>query len=133
MLINENNIESIIYNIISNIKDPEFNDKTLEDLNVITEDSISVKYMHNNYYLILITWKPTTPHCKFACNIALAMRYAIRNEELLKNNKLKIDIVLEKESHMEENEINKQVNDKERYLSAFENVNIIDYLDKLII
>lgn len=40
--LNENNLRSVIFDIISEIKDPEFN-KTLEDLNIVSFEDITVR------------------------------------------------------------------------------------------
>ncbi len=85
---------------ISNIKDPEFNNYTLEDLNIVDFDKV---YIHNkkNFYEVLILWKPTVKTCKFTENIGLAMRYQLLNDEVLikYNNIIKYSFILEENSH----------------------------------
>ena len=61
------------------------------------------------------------------------MRYAILNDEVLKHNKnIKYDIKLVENSHVLLNEIDKKLNDKERYSAAFEQEEVIYYIKKLL-
>jgi metal-sulfur cluster biosynthetic enzyme len=138
-MLNENKIyikRELIYEFIREIKDPE-KDCTIEDLDIIDEESVSI-VEEKGYYILTINWKPTTPSCSFAVNIGLCMRYKLMLElkNYLKNFRFrinfKIEILLKSGTHKSEQEINKQLNDKERYLAAFENPDIQNYILKLI-
>lgn len=110
--------------------------------------STSTPALNVNHSIIEITWKPTSPNCSFAVNIGLCMRYKldqeIKNfEESLskrynsgsgKKYKIpyKLDIIVKEGTHVQEKEINKQVNDKERYLAALECPDILNYVNTLI-
>lgn len=128
----------IIFEFIKDIKDPE-RDCTIEDLDIINENSIEVNNFLS-YDLISIKWKPTSPNCSFAVNIGLCIRYKLKieilsyiaNVKALKRYKYKLDIIVEKGSHVLETEINKQVNDKERYSAALECPNILQYIKNLV-
>jgi metal-sulfur cluster biosynthetic enzyme len=130
----------LIYEFLKDIRDPE-KDATIEELDLIDEESIIItKGDGKSYITISIEWKPTTPNCSLALNIGLCMRYKLKKEIedylLATNNikflkKIKIDILLKKGSHNTEQDINKQLNDKERYLAAFENPDILKYINSL--
>lgn len=134
----------IIFEFIRNIKDPE-KDYTLEDLNIINEDSTKILYnSKNSYEIIEVTWTPTTPNCHLALNIGLSIRKKIADEleSYLKEVKgrstgnfkyrYKLNILVEPGKHVKEEEINRQLNDKERYFAAIENPDILMYINKLI-
>ena len=138
--------KELIYEFIKDIKDPE-KDCSIEELDLINEDWINIS-MNNNrssYTTIKIEWKPTSKNCSLAVNIGLSIRYKLEKEinmlkENLKNSKFKydnssfrykIDIRLQKGSHNTETEINKQLNDKERYRAALENPQILEYIKNL--
>uniref|UniRef100_A0A7N0T919 MIP18 family-like domain-containing protein n=1 Tax=Kalanchoe fedtschenkoi TaxID=63787 RepID=A0A7N0T919_KALFE len=59
-----------IYDILRDIKDPEF-PSSLGELNVITDDSVAVDEKTGH---ILITFTPTVPHCHLANIIGLCIR-----------------------------------------------------------
>lgn len=129
-------LNSIIYDIIKDIKDPE-KPNTLEELNIINEDCITIN-RNQNYNQIKIEWIPTNPNCSLALNIGLLIRNKLREEiPYVTKDKFKIDIIVKKGTHSNENEskiillnnlVNKQLNDKERYLAALENPDIIKFL-----
>ena len=138
--------KELIYEFIRNIKDPE-KDCTIEELELIDEESISIyENINSSFSTILIEWKPTTPTCSLAVNIGLCIRYKLAKEienlaKILKNSnqklnqnsfKYKIEIKLIKGSHLKENDVNKQLNDKERYCAAVENPIILKYIQNLI-
>jgi metal-sulfur cluster biosynthetic enzyme len=126
----------LIYEFIKGIRDPE-KDRNLEELGIVEEDSIEV-HLKNSYQLIKVSWRPTSPNCSLASIIGLSIRKKIEEELKLFMNNLKrkinykVEILVVKGSHLTEEEINKQLNDKERYLAALENPDIINLIDKLI-
>jgi len=125
--------KELIYELIREIKDPE-KDTTLEDLSIINEDNIYIEQI-NSYDSINIIWTPTTPHCSLALQIGLSIRHKLNIElkDLMGiNYRFKLTLTVEKGKHLKENEINKQLNDKERYLAALENEDIVMYINSLI-
>ena len=80
----DSEICEMLYDIVSNIKDPEYNN-TLEDLGIITPQNIRLSCMYNFFFkktdlnngkkLIKIIWTPTVPHCSYASHIGLAIMY----------------------------------------------------------
>lgn len=62
-----------MYEIIRNIKDPEF-PKTLEELDVVDPDGVSLEInQKRRWVFVTVVWTPTTPSCGFAMNIALSI------------------------------------------------------------
>jgi metal-sulfur cluster biosynthetic enzyme len=95
--------------ILKDIKDPE-KPHTLEELEVLDEDSIEFKEF-KNYSLITILWKPTAPNCSLALNIGLSIREKLKEElpslfPKSKYQKLKVDIYVKKGYHLQEEESN---------------------------
>ncbi|KAK5582368.1 hypothetical protein RB653_003951 [Dictyostelium firmibasis] len=147
MIMNYNVIDKIdVFDIIRHIKDPEF-PKTLEELKVVNEDWITVidfdknnnndelndngnkENVNNGYCFIKILFQPTVPHCHLAPTIALCIREKIK-EYLPKRSK--IEIYIKPGTHQTEDEINKQINDKERIIAALENPEIFQLVKKCI-
>ncbi|KAM9953498.1 hypothetical protein ACTFIW_006860 [Dictyostelium discoideum] len=140
MIMNYNVIDKIdVFDIIRHIKDPEF-PKTLEELKVVNEDWITVidnndindsddNENYKGYCFIKILFQPTVPHCHLAPTIALCIREKIK-EYLPKRSK--IEIYIKKGTHQTEDEINKQINDKERIIAALENPEIFQLVKKCI-
>jgi len=136
--------EPLIYEFIKDIRDPE-KDFTLEELEIIDEDSVSIDLSSNNEFSnIKINWKPTVPNCHLALNIGLCIRKKLEEEIRsfinsikkcdckLNGYKYKLDLYVRKGSHIQEEEINRQLNDKERYAAAIENPDIVYYIKNLI-
>ncbi|KAM3142574.1 hypothetical protein pb186bvf_005233 [Paramecium bursaria] len=117
-------IENIYY-IIYNIRDPEF-PNTLEELDVVRKE-----FIHVDQNKITIYWKPTVNHCAFAFQIALSIRTKL-SRELLNYKDYKISILVYGDTHKQKYEIDKQVNDKERFLAALENEYLMDFINKLL-
>lgn len=82
------------------IKDPE-KPNTLEDLNVITEESVQVVPLEDGGYYVRIDFFPTVPHCSLASLIGLCLRGKI-HESLAE--RIKLDIVIAEGRHSTEEE-----------------------------
>ncbi|XP_026463377.1 MIP18 family protein galla-1-like [Ctenocephalides felis] len=122
-------LKETIYDYIRTIRDPE-KPSTLEDLNVIYEDGIFVKKSTaDNVHIVRIEFNPTVPHCSLATLIGLCIRIKIERSI---NHKLKLDIYIKKGAHTTEDEINKQINDKERIAAAMENPNLRELVESCI-
>ncbi|CAG5130961.1 unnamed protein product [Candidula unifasciata] len=113
-------LQETIYDLISRIRDPE-KPESLEDLNVISESGVKVCRLRDGQLLAHIEFVPTVPHCSLASIIGLTMRSKL--EQCLPE-KLKVDIYIKKGTHDTADEINKQINDKERISAAMENPNL---------
>ena len=107
-----------IYDLIREIKDPEFS-QTLEELNVLREDLTKVVTVAPDVLDIRITFVPTVPHCHLATLIGLCIRTKLERD--LEHFKHKLYISIAEDSHSSAIEITKQINDKERVAAALEN------------
>ncbi|XP_039278473.1 MIP18 family protein galla-1 [Nilaparvata lugens] len=119
-----------VYDCIRTIKDPE-KPATLEDLEVVYEDGVQVKSLGgaNSASVIHVEFNPTVPHCSLATLIGLCMRIKLQRTLL---QAIKVDITIKKGAHDTEDEINKQVNDKERVAAAMENPNLREMVENCI-
>ena len=127
---NDDNIEDPIdkyeiYNLIKNIKDPE-HPLTLEEINVVNEDDIEID---NNKKYITIYYTPTIPNCSLSSLIGLSIKAKLINNV---DKRYKIDVLIKPGSQDLEDEINKQLSDKERVLTAIESDNMNKLLSKII-
>ncbi|XP_786276.4 cytosolic iron-sulfur assembly component 2A [Strongylocentrotus purpuratus] len=125
-----NGMAGDIYDIIRDIQDPE-KPNTLEDLEVVYEEGVTVAALETEEqgHLINIEFTPTVPHCSLATLIGLCLR--VRLERSLPN-KHKLDIIVKKGTHATEDDINKQINDKERIAAAMENPNLRKLVEQCV-
>ncbi|XP_022333408.1 cytosolic iron-sulfur assembly component 2A-like [Crassostrea virginica] len=112
-------MKELVYDLIRGIVDPE-KPETLEDLNVIREEDITINRL-NEDYLVQILFVPTVPHCSLASLIGLSIRTKL---ETSIPDKFKLDIFIKEGTHETADDINKQINDKERIAAAMENPNL---------
>jgi len=114
-----------IFDHIRDIKDPE-HPYSLEQLNVVTEDSIELND-ESNY--VRVTFTPTVEHCSMATIIGLCIRV-----KLVRSlpPRYKVDIRVAPGSHATEAAVNKQLNDKERVAAALENPNLLDMVEECL-
>jgi len=108
--------------MVRDIKDPE-HPYTLEQLNVIQQDQISVSSSQLPFddKRIKIEFTPTVPHCSLATLIGLCIRVKLQRSL---QTTAKIDIFVSEGTHSTAPEINKQINDKERVDAAMQNPNL---------
>uniref|UniRef100_A0A1B0CH60 MIP18 family-like domain-containing protein n=1 Tax=Lutzomyia longipalpis TaxID=7200 RepID=A0A1B0CH60_LUTLO len=126
---NNDDLRDTIYDFLRTIRDPE-KPQTLEDLNVVYEDGIFVQEpTANNVQVVRVEFNPTVPHCSLATLIGLCIRVKIERNI---PHRLKLDIFIKKGAHTTEEEINKQINDKERIAAAMENPNLRELVEKCI-
>ncbi|XP_014252300.1 MIP18 family protein galla-1 [Cimex lectularius] len=130
LLIKENTeLKEGVYDTLKNIRDPE-KPATLEDLNVINEDDIEVtRNFDNSIYMIKVVFTPTVPHCNLATLIGLCIRIKLQN---CLPQKHKLQICVKKGTHQAEDEVNKQINDKERVAAAMENISLQEKVKECI-
>ncbi|KAJ1530593.1 hypothetical protein ONE63_005475 [Megalurothrips usitatus] len=123
--------QELIYDYIRSIKDPE-KPATLEDLHVVYEEGVKVKGVTpGNVKMVEIEFNPTVPHCSLATLIGLCIRVQLERTVAL-SNPFKLDIYIKKGAHNTEDEINKQINDKERIAAAMENPNLRKIVEECI-
>lgn len=114
---NKQELKETIYDCIKTIKDPE-KPATLEDLNVVYEEGVKIEHFQpSDVSLVRIEFNPTVPHCSLATLIGLCIRIKLQRNL---TEKIKLSIFIKKGAHDTEEEINKQINDKERVAAAME-------------
>nr|CAD1845073.1 unnamed protein product [Ananas comosus var. bracteatus]CAD1845144.1 unnamed protein product [Ananas comosus var. bracteatus] len=116
-------LNSLIFaNHIRDIKDPE-HPYSLEQLNVVTEDSIEVNDEKSH---VRVTFTPTVEHCSMATIIGLCLRV-----KLIRSlpSRYKVDIRIAPGTHATEATVNKQLNDKERVAAALENLTLLEVIE----
>ncbi|XP_038669218.1 cytosolic iron-sulfur assembly component 2A isoform X1 [Scyliorhinus canicula] len=118
-----------VYDIIRTIRDPE-KPNSLEELEVVAEDCIEVKSLDDDDYLIIIRFTPTVPHCSLATLIGLCLRVKLQRCLPYKH---KLEIYISEGSHSTEEDINKQINDKERVAAAMENPNLREIVEQCVL
>ncbi|XP_069673127.1 MIP18 family protein galla-1 [Periplaneta americana] len=129
LLRRDEELKETIYDYIRNIRDPE-KPATLEDLNVVYEDGVMIKQSTEDDVRVLrIEFNPTVPHCSLATLIGLCIRIKLERSLV---DKFKLDIYIKKGTHSTEEEINKQINDKERIAAAMENPDLRDLVEGCI-
>lgn len=145
----DEDLKQAIYDLLRTIKDPE-KPNTLEvraikncsednliasfhkmqDLNVVSEDCVFVtKQADGEVPVVRVEFNPTVPHCSLATLIGLTIRIKILRHF---PHNLKLDIFIKKGTHSTEDEINKQINDRERIAAAIENQNLWKLIENCI-
>lgn len=127
-----------LFEIIRDIQDPE-HPYTLERLGVVkptyidmgTVDPLSdeIKYRGLPFSFINISFKPTIPHCSMAGIIGLAIKHQVC-KHISEDYWVRV-FVLE-DTHVNWVALNKQLNDKDRVMAAFENEEMVDMLSSLV-
>jgi len=115
-----------IFDLVRFITDPEHKHVTLEELMVVSVAQCSISNETNR---VLIEFTPTVPHCGMSTVIGLTLR--VRLLRALPD-RFKVDICVKPGSHQSENELNKQLNDKERVAAALENPALLTVLEECL-
>ncbi|XP_031341538.1 MIP18 family protein galla-1-like isoform X1 [Photinus pyralis] len=127
--VDTNELRDNVFDFIRTIKDPE-KPNTLEELNVVYDEGVIVQNpTAGNISVIRVEFNPTVPHCSLATLIGLCIR--IKLERSIPQE-MKLDIFIKKGAHSTEDEINKQINDKERIAAAMENPNLREMVENCI-
>ncbi|KAJ8249249.1 hypothetical protein GJAV_G00232770 [Gymnothorax javanicus] len=117
-----------VYDVIRTIRDPE-KPNTLEELDVVSEKSVEVQDLGDDEYLIIIKFTPTVPHCSLATLIGLCLQVKLQRCLPFKH---KLEIYISEGTHSTEEDINKQINDKERVAAAMENPNLREIVEQCV-
>ncbi|CAK4083632.1 unnamed protein product [Aphanomyces euteiches] len=114
-----------VFEMLRHLNDPE-HPLTLEQLKVMTMENILVDDAANS---VKVQFTPTIPHCSMATLIGLCIRV-----KLLRSlpKRFKVDIRITPGTHITEDAINKQLNDKERVAAALENAHLLNVVNKCI-
>jgi len=133
----DNTIEPIdaqeIYDLISTISDPE-HPLSLGSLSVVNLPDIHLTpspetSKPNELITVLVEITPTVTHCSLATVIGLGVR--VRLEQSLPPN-FRVDIRIKEGTHSQDDQVNKQLADKERVAAAMENATLMGVLKKML-
>nr|CAH7738475.1 unnamed protein product [Callosobruchus chinensis] len=114
-----------VFDLIRGINDPE-HPLTLEELHVIQEELITLDNVNNT---LDVYFTPTIPHCSMATLIGLSIRV-----KLLRclPARFKVKVEVTPGTHNAEEQVNKQLADKERVAAALENSHLIRVINQCI-
>lgn len=117
-----------IFDLISTISDPE-HPLTLAQLAVVNLEDIQVSDVPGAISEVLVKITPTITHCSLATLIGLGIR--VRLERSLPA-RFRIRILIKEGTHQSENQVNKQLNDKERVAAACENEQLLGVILQML-
>lgn len=119
-----------IYDLTAHISDPE-HPLSLGQLSIVNLEDIEVHDDGNPNHMaeVIIRITPTITHCSLATLIGLGIR--VRLERSLPP-RFRITILLKKGTHSSENQVNKQLNDKERVAAACENEQLLGVVANML-
>ncbi|KAF5611091.1 FAM96B [Fusarium subglutinans] len=127
--------EQEIYDLISTISDPEhpvslgqLSVINLSDIHITPSPSMGVPDP-NTIVQVVVEITPTITHCSLATVIGLGVR--VRLEQALPPN-YRVDVTCKENSHNQDDQVNKQLADKERVAAALENDTLKGVLDKML-
>ncbi|KAI1384122.1 uncharacterized protein F4822DRAFT_418780 [Hypoxylon trugodes] len=126
--------EQEVYDLISTISDPE-HPLSLGQLAVVNLPDIHITPSPlvaadpNTLTQVLVKITPTITHCSLATVIGLGVR--VRLEQALPPN-YRVDVMIKEGSHSQDDQVNKQLADKERVAAALENDTLKGVLDKML-
>ncbi len=125
-----------VLDLISTITDPE-HPVSLGQLSVINLSDIRISPSPakgimpgaNTLVEVFVDITPTITHCSLATILGLAVR--VRLEHALPPN-YRVDVRCKESSHVQDDQVNKQLADKERVAAALENDSLKGVLDKML-
>lgn len=120
-----------IYDLIASISDPE-HPLTLGQLSVVNLSDITIKHpdiSNGEVGSIIVKITPTITHCSLATLIGLGIR--VRLDRSI-NKWYRIGIYVKEGTHQSENQVNKQLNDKERVCAACENPQLVKVVGRML-
>lgn len=123
--------EQEIFDLIATISDPE-HPLTLAQLAVVNLSDIKITNPPNcggGISEVLIKITPTITHCSLATLIGLGIR--VRLDRSLPS-RYRIKILIKEGTHQLENQVNKQLNDKERVAAACENDQLLNVILQML-
>lgn len=132
-----NHTQEQIFELIRDITDPE-HPQTLEELNVVDPSLIHIyedKEEGTNIRccgvvkIISVSFRPTIQFCSMASLIGLSLKI-----QLMKyiNDEYLVLVNVAKDGHVQERELNKQLNDKDRVNAAMESESVMILVNELI-
>ncbi|KAH7087184.1 hypothetical protein FB567DRAFT_61304 [Paraphoma chrysanthemicola] len=127
----ENIDEQEIYDLISTISDPE-HPLSLGSLAVVNLPDIHIlppTSPLSSISTVVVEITPTITHCSLATVIGLGVR--VRLEQALPP-RFRVDVRIKKGTHSTDEQVNKQLGDKERVAAALENGTLMGVLRKML-
>ena len=83
----------------------------------------------NTLVRVLVELTPTVTHCSLATVLGLGVR--VRLEQALPPN-YRVDVRIKENAHSQDDQVNKQLADKERVAAALENETLKGVLEKML-
>ncbi|KAF1940228.1 cytoplasmic protein-like protein required for cell viability [Clathrospora elynae] len=123
--------EQEIYDLISTICDPE-HPLSLGSLSVVNLPDIRILQPTSplsSISTVAVEITPTITHCSLATVIGLGVR--VRLEQALPP-RFRVDVRIKKGTHSTDEQVNKQLGDKERVAAALENGTLMGVLRKML-
>ncbi|KAK0762327.1 hypothetical protein N5P37_005137 [Trichoderma harzianum] len=127
--------EQEIYDLISSITDPEhpvslgqLSVVNLPDIHITPSPALGVP-SPNTIVQVTVELTPTVTHCSLATVLGLGVR--VRLEQVLPPN-YRVEVICKENSHSQDDQVNKQLSDKERVAAALENDSLRSVLDKML-
>ncbi|KAG9188452.1 hypothetical protein G6011_02375 [Alternaria panax] len=123
--------EQEIYDLISTICDPE-HPLSLGSLSVVNLPDIRILppcSPLSTISTVVVDITPTITHCSLATVIGLGVR--VRLEQALPP-RFRVDVRIKKGTHSTDEQVNKQLGDKERVAAALENGTLMGVLKKML-
>ncbi|EAN92116.1 hypothetical protein C3747_15g236 [Trypanosoma cruzi] len=114
-----------VFHHIRSIRDPE-HPNTLEELKVVEPELIRVDEVKQT---VRVQFTPTVPHCSMTTLIGLCI--SLKLQRSLPRG-TKVDVYVTPGSHEQEEQVNKQLNDKERVAAALENKNLLNVVESCL-
>ncbi|CCW72175.1 unnamed protein product [Phytomonas sp. Hart1] len=114
-----------VFEHLRRIRDPE-HPHTLEELKVLEPSLITVDWRRR---LVKVLFTPTVPHCSLTAVIGLSI--LLKLERSLPPF-TKVDVYVTPGTHVQEEQVNKQLNDKERVAAALENRSLLNVIQTCI-
>eukprot|EP00927_Polykrikos_kofoidii_P037644 TRINITY_DN31847_c0_g1_i1.p1 TRINITY_DN31847_c0_g1~~TRINITY_DN31847_c0_g1_i1.p1 ORF type:complete len:193 (-),score=48.29 TRINITY_DN31847_c0_g1_i1:41-544(-) len=105
--------DSEVFESIRFLSDPEHPNLSLEQLKVVAADHVKV-----DGDLVFVRFTPTVPTCSVATLIGLTIKAKLSRSL---PRRFKVDVEIEPGTHNQEDQVNKQLQDKERVCAALEN------------
>mmetsp|Transcript_3478 Transcript_3478/g.4409 ORF Transcript_3478/g.4409 Transcript_3478/m.4409 type:complete len:188 (-) Transcript_3478:153-716(-) len=119
-----------VFELIRRVRDPEHENLTLEQLRVTTLENILVDDDESQAFpFVRVHFTPTIPHCSMATLIGLCLSVKLLRSLPVR---FKLAVLITPGTHASEDEINKQLNDKERVAAALENPHLLKVVNKCI-
>ncbi|KYK57601.1 FAM96B-like protein [Drechmeria coniospora] len=127
--------EQEIYDLIHSISDPEhpvslglLSVINLPDIHITPSPALGVPDQ-STIVNVLVELTPTVTHCSLATVLGLGVR--VRLEQVLPPN-YRVDVRCKENSHSQDDQVNKQLADKERVAAALENDTLRGVIDKML-